>query len=130
MNIYRVRTILAEPETDNWQEWGPLEADDHWRFEFKEKIVEEKDRDYEGKRGDFGEYAKDYSSSRPGDYEIYKPEDNPGNDRFFVNCASCDREIEFGWESPNWGGRIFPVECSDFIPEKIWPKPRYLDSLH
>ena len=51
-------------------------------------------------------------------------------DKFFVNCASCDREIEFGWSQPNRGGRIFPVECSDFILGEIWPEPRYLDSWH
>ncbi len=107
LNVYRVWTILAGPDTENWQEWGPFEADHHWRFEFKEKIVEEKDRDYEVKRGDFSEYAKDNSSSRPEDYDIYEPEDNPGNDRVLVNCASCDRKIEFGWESPTGVGAYF-----------------------
>ncbi len=130
LNVYRVWTILAGPDTENWQEWGPLEADHLWHFEFREKIEEEKDRDNEVERGDFGEYAKDNSISNPEEYEIHEPEGNPGNDKFFVNCASCDREIEFGWSEPNRGGRIFPVECSDFNPEGIWPEPRYLDSWH
>ena len=73
----------------------------------------------------FREYAKDTSSSRPEEYEIYEPEENPGNDEFYVNCAGCDRAIEFGWSQPNRGGRIFPVECSDFMPGNIWPEPRY-----
>ena len=127
LTVSRVWTILAGPDTESWQEWGPLNTDHSWRFEFKEKIEKEED---EVERGDFGEYAKDNSSSRPEDYEIYEPEDNPGNDRFYVNCASCDREIEFGWELPNRGGRIFPAECSDFNPGKIWPEPRYLASWH
>ena len=127
LNVSRVWTILAGPDTEKWQEWGPLGADHFWRFEFKEKIEKEEE---EVERGDFGEYLKDDSTSKPEDYEISDPENNPGNDRFYVNCASCDREIEFGWELPNRGGRIFPVECSDFNPVGIWPEPRYLDSWH
>ena len=92
-----------------------------------EKVEEDADNqmDY---RQVFSEYAKDTSVSRLEDNEIYEPQDNPGNDMFFVNCAGCDREIEFGWSQPDRGGRIYPAECSDFIPEKIWPEPRYLDS--
>ncbi len=65
---------------------------------------------------------KDTSASRSEEYEIYEPEINPGNDKFYVNCAGCDREIEFGWSQSNRGGRIFPVECSDFIPGKYSPE--------
>ena len=97
---------------------------------FKEKIEKEKVRDDEVERGDFGKYAKDNSSSKPAEYEINEPEDNTGNDSFYVNCAGCDREIEFGWSRPDRDGGIFPMECSDFIPEEIWPEPRYLDSWH
>ena len=43
----------------------------------------------------------------------------------YVRCAGCNREIEFGWSHPERGGRIWPVECSDFNPWKSWPKPRY-----
>lgn len=130
MTVTRVWKILAGSDSESWQEWGPLEADHHWRFEFKEKIEKEKDKDNddEVERWDFGAYTKDISSSEPEEYEIYEPEYNPGNDKFYVNCASCDREIEFGWSQSNRGGCIFPVECSDFIPGKYWPEPRYLDS--
>ena len=130
LNVYRFWTILAGLDSESWQEWGSLEADHHWRFEFKEKVEEEKDRDRDDEvdRWDFPEYTKDNSSSTPEEYEIFEPESNPGNDRFYVNCANCDREIEFGWSQPNRSGLIFPVECSDFIPDGIWPEPRYLDS--
>lgn len=126
LTVYRVWKILAGPESETWQEWGALEADHTWVFKFKEKV--EKDQDAEVERGDFGEFAEDDSSSMPEDYEVFESEDNPGNDKFYVNCAGCDREIEFGWSESNRGGGIFPVECSDFIPGKIWPEPRYLDS--
>ena len=130
ITVFRSWTVLAGPASESWQEWGPLEPNHHWHFEFKKRLEKEKAEvgadDVEG--WDFAEYAKDTSSSRPEEYEIYEPEDNPGNDRFDVNCAGCDRELEFGWSQPNRGGRIFPVECSDFMPGNIWPEPRYLDS--
>jgi hypothetical protein len=136
LTVSHVWTILAGPDTESWQEWGPLEANHFWHFEFKEKIEKEEgnnnndddDDDDEVEQWDYAEYAKDDSTSRPEEYEIFEPENNPGNDTFYVNCASCDREIEFGWSEPNCGGRIYPVECSDFIPGEIWPEPRYLDS--
>jgi hypothetical protein len=126
LTVTRIWTILAGPDSESWQEWGPLDADHLWRFEFKEKI--EQNEDDEVERGDFGEYAEDDSASEPEEYETFEPESDPESDEFFVNCSNCDREIEFGWSQPNRGGRIFPVECSDFIPGEIWPEPRYLDS--
>jgi len=127
LTVTRIWNILAGPDSEGWQEWGALEADHTWRFEFKEKIEKDKEEG-DGDRWDFGEYTKDSSSSRPEEYEIFEMHNNPGNDKFYVNCASCDREIEFGWSQPDRGGGIFPVECSDFNPEGLWPEPRYLDS--
>ena len=128
LTVTRVWNILAGPDSENWQEWGPLDASHLWRFDFKEKIDTEKEKFDEVERWDFREYTKDDSTSTPEEYEIFEPKDNSGNDMYYVNCADCDREIEFGWSLPNRGGGIYPVECSDFIPGEIWPEPRYLDS--
>ncbi len=128
LTVTRVWLVLAGPDSERWQEWGQLNADHTWRFKFKEKIKKEKDKEEDDDRWDFGEYTKDNSSSKPEDYEIFESQSNPGNDKFYVNCASCDREIEFGWSHPNRGGGIFPAECSDFVPGEIWPEPRYLKS--
>jgi hypothetical protein len=43
LTVTRVWEILAGPDSETWQEWGPLEANHLWRFEFKEKI--EKNRE-------------------------------------------------------------------------------------
>jgi len=86
LNVYRVWKILAGPESETWQEWGPLEADHLWHFKFKEKI--EKDKENEPRRWNFREYTKDNSSSKPEEYQIFEQHNNPGNDRFYVNCAS------------------------------------------
>jgi len=72
LTITRAWHILASPESERWQEWGPLEANHLWHFEFKEKI--EKDEENEVNRSDyrrdFGEYAQDTSISILEDYEI------------------------------------------------------------
>jgi len=44
------------------------------------------------------------------------------NDDFYVRCAGCHREIEFGWTGAE---RIWPVECSDFDSRRCSPYPRY-----
>lgn len=147
LTVSRVWKILAGPDSETWQEWGPLEANHKWHFKFKEKIekVREFQKDHDDQedyyvqdvqnervdyRQNFGEYADDNAISEPADYEIYDPQDNQGNDMFYVNCAGCGREIEFGWSQPNRSGLIFPTECSNFNPKAIWPEPRYLDSWH
>ena len=126
LTVMRIWTILAGPDSEHWQEWGELKDNHSWQFEFKEKIEENGGDEVE--RGDFGKFAEDDSTSKPEEYEIFEPESDSESDEFYVNCAGCDREIEFGWSQPNRGGRIFPVECSDFIPGKYWPEPRYLAS--
>ena len=128
LTVARVWKVLAGLDSESWQEWGPLEANHLWCPKFKENI--QKDKEDEPRRWDFREYTKDNSSSKPEEYEIFEPHSNPGNDKFYVNCASCDREIEFGWSKPDRGGGIFPVECSDFDPKNIWPEPRYLEFWH
>jgi hypothetical protein len=126
--VTHVWSILAGPDSENWQEWGLLKANHLWRYTFKEKIDKEEDDDDEGGQGDYGEFAEDDSDSEPEEYEVFRPESDSESDEFFINCAGCDREIEFGWSKPDRGGRIFPVECTDFVPGKFWPEPRYFDS--
>ena len=128
LTVTHVWNILAGPVSEAWQEWGPLQADHLWRYDFKEKIEKGADKDEEVERGDLGEFAEDDSDSGPEVYEKPERESNPGNDEFYVNCADCDREIEFGWSRINGGGCIYPVECSGFIPGEVSPDPRYWDS--
>lgn len=128
LTVTHVWNTLAGPESENWREWGPLQKDHLWRYDDKEKIGKEEDEDNEVERGDFGEFAEDDSDSEPEEYETFEQEGDPESDEYYVNCEGCDREIEFGWSQPDRGGRIFPVECSDFAPGKFWPEPRHWDS--
>ena len=84
-------------------------------------------KEYEVMRWDFSGYTKDSSSSKSKAYKIFAQGGLPIRDKFYLNCTACNREIEFGWSQPNRGGRIYPVECSDFIPGKVWPDPKYAD---
>jgi hypothetical protein len=127
LNITHILSILAGKDSESWQEWGPLKVDHRWHYDFKEKI-EKTDDDIRAERGDFGEFAEVDSDSEPEEYEIIKQESDSDSDEYYVNCASCDREIEFGWSEIDRGGGIFPVECSDFIPDKYLPEPRYVKS--
>jgi hypothetical protein len=123
--VTHVWEILAGANSERWQEWGPLKDDHHWQYEFREKI--EDDIENEVQRGDFGDFEEDDSATEPEEYEIYEPENNRDSDEFFVNCESCDREIEFGWSKPERHGLILPAEFSDFVPTDTWPDPRYTE---
>jgi len=127
LTVTHVWNILAGPESESWREWGPLKADHLWRYDFKEKVEQDEDEEDEVERGDFGEFAEDDSDSEPEEYEEFEQESDSESDEFYVNCTGCDREIEFGWSQPDRDGRIFPVECSDFVPLQIWPDPKYVD---
>jgi len=124
--VSRVWNIEAGINSESWREWGPLNDDHHWQFEFKEKI--EKNEDDEVQRGNIGEFTEDDSDSKPEDYELSDFETDRESDKFFVNCGNCDREVEFGWTEPDRRGVIMPVEFSDFDPLESWADPKYLDA--
>ena len=125
LTVTHVWSIQAGNESESWREWGPLKDNHHWQYEYKEKV--EENVDDEAERGDFGEFQEDDSDSEPREYETYEAETNRENDKFFLHCESCDREIEFGWSQPYRNGLIFPVEFSDFDPLESWPDPKYVD---
>jgi hypothetical protein len=122
--VTHVWSVLAEANSERWQEWGPLKDNHHWLFEFKEKI--EKNEDDEVQRGDLGEFEQDESDSEPEEYEIYETETDRESDEYFVNCGNCDREVEFGWSQPDRRGLILPVEFSDFDSSECYPDPKYV----
>ena len=126
LTVIHIWTVLAGPDTESYREWGPLEGDHLWRFDFKERVEKKEEKEVE--QGDIGKFTNDDFDSEPEDYEIFENENDPESDEFYVNCSSCDREIEFGWSNSDRGGRIFPVECSDFIPGTTWPELRYWES--
>jgi hypothetical protein len=125
VTLMHVWNILADLDSEQWQEWGPLKDNHHWQYEFKEKL-DENEGD-EPQLGYLSEFAEDDSDSNPEDYEVFEPKTNQEDDEFFVNCGNYDKEIEFGWSEPDCHGLIFPVEFSDFIPNECWPDPKYVE---
>ena len=128
LTVTHVWSILAGTDSESWQEWGPLEADHHWHYDCKEKIENKEDEEGEVERGDFSDFAEDDSDSEPEEYEIIEQESDSESDDFYVNCAGCDREIEFGWSQLDRHGLIFPVEFLDFDPLETWPDPKYVSA--
>ena len=126
LTVTHVWSILAGEKSERWQEWGPLKDNHHWQYEFKEKI--EENAGDEVQEGSFSEFAEDDSESEPEEFEIFETQTDPESDEFFVNCESCDREIEFGWSQPDRRGLILPVEFSDFNPAESWPDSKYTDT--
>jgi hypothetical protein len=124
--VSHVWKLLNGEESESWQEWGPLKDNHHWLYEFKEKVGEGPEEEVQ--RGDFGEYQENDSATDPEAYEFHEVETNREDDEYFVNCADCDREIEFGWSKPDRRGLIWPVEFSDFDPTVCWADPKYADS--
>lgn len=126
LTVIHIWSILAGEDSEQWQEWGPLEPGHLWHYDYKEKI-EKADEDIEVERGDFGEFAEDDSDSEPREYEVLEQKSDPEGDEFYVNCSDCDREIEFGWSRLDRRGLIMPVELSDFDPLECWPDPKYVN---
>ncbi len=65
-----------------------------------------------------------------GEFEVHEldPLDiEVGDVEFYVVCASCGREIEFGWTYSGRDALIWPVECSDFGHRNCIPEQRYRD---
>ncbi len=124
LTVSHMWSILAGNDSETWQEWGPLEANHLWHYDFKEKI-EKTDEENEVERGDFSEFAEDDSDSEPEEYEMIEKESDSDADEYYVNCAGCDREIEFAWSQLDQRGLILPVEVSGFDPLGCWPDPKY-----
>jgi hypothetical protein len=61
LTVTRIWTILAGQVSERWQEWGPLEADHHWHYEYKENGEKKPYKEVE--RGNFGEFTDDASAS-------------------------------------------------------------------
>jgi hypothetical protein len=129
LTVSRIWLTLAGSEIERWQESGPLKTNHLWSFKLRKKIEKEIDSNKkdEVKRWDFSENTKNNSSYKLEEYKTFALRGYPIGDKFYVNCAGCDREIEFGWSQPNRGGRIYPVECSDFISKEVWPDPKYVE---
>jgi hypothetical protein len=76
-------------------------------------------------------YGKGTWSGEEDDLTEEPVEDEAGLE-FWVRCWDCDREIPFAWTEKGLdgkgAGRIWPVECTDYDPDRTWLDPRYRKS--
>lgn len=109
-----------------YSEEGLLDELHHWEFD-KEKYEEDEEEieDISFKVC----CQKCFEKANDDDWEIeekiIEEEDGEDSSEIYVICATCQKEIEFGWSHPGQGGRIWPAECADFNPGLTWPEPRY-----
>lgn len=107
------------------KEGGPLDESHQWKTvaDFSESDVEEHEE------SDPEEEVYCPSCCGDADPEDWDTEEKTEEEdsECYVRCAGCGREIEFGWSHQGRGGRIWPVETSDFNPWKSWPEARYVE---
>ncbi len=99
-----------------------------------EETVEEYQEGVEDEKPQIGDFRVSiycrYCYDPLGEFEVREidPLDiEVGDVEFYVICARCGKEIEFGWTYSGRDSFIWPVECSDFDPQKCAPEPRYRD---
>ncbi len=108
-----------------YQSVGTLHESHHYTLEETDKIEKIATRNQE-----FDIFCPDcFNEASEGDLQVEARKESQEEDvAYYVRCAQCGREIEFGWSEPNrGGGLIWPVESVDFQPENIWPEPRFAD---
>ena len=107
------------------QEWGGLEVDHHVERQcscaVQDEESEEQDREVSCRSC--------FDDAEPDDWttDIQEWETIDNSDYFELKCDSCGHEIEFGWSHSGRGGRIWPVESSDFNPRKSFPEERFVE---
>ncbi|MBI4492477.1 MAG: hypothetical protein HY690_06760 [Chloroflexi bacterium] len=106
-----------------YHEWGLLDERHQWTYEESEEVAgaqKQEDRSQVFCSGCLEGIPADAWETSAG-----APRVSDDSHEFYVHCDGCEREIEFGWSYPERGGRIWPVECTDFNPSACWPEPRY-----
>ncbi len=108
-----------------YQSAGPLREDHSFTLDETAKIT-----DLPKESREFDIFCQDcYNQAEEEELkvEVHTLENEEEEVNFFVRCAGCGREIEFGWSEPGRGELIWPVESVDFLPQYLWPEPRYFD---
>jgi hypothetical protein len=125
-DVGKLAAVIRYKKIDRYKCWGPLDEDHRFIKEEDELIETYEDKDDE-------KICEDcHKASEKEDWFYYEESDDfddaNGEIEYYVYCAGCGREIEFGWSHPDRGGRVWPVECEDFNPWKSWPEPRFKES--
>jgi hypothetical protein len=107
------------------EDYGYLDQNHQWEFVSRNNLIDRKELDTDmqlqcGKCFIIYEIDKKKWKTKFRKRELLEE-----SVKFHVSCGGCGHEIEFGWSEPNRAGHIWPVECIDFNPTKVWPEPRF-----
>lgn len=120
--IAAIQSFLVEK---HYEDYGYLDSKHQWEFVHRNNLIDrmELDTNFQLECSEcFVIYAID---RQKWNIQVENRELSEESIEFHVSCGGCGHEIEFGWSHPNRAGRIWPVECIDFDPEKVWPEPRF-----
>ncbi|MFC2168355.1 hypothetical protein ACFLRW_05160 [Acidobacteriota bacterium] len=112
----------------HFEDYGYLDKNHQWEFVHRNNLIDRKevDTNLELKCGKcFILYEID---RKKWNTQVEKLELSEESVEFHVSCGGCGHELEFGWSQPDRIGEIWPVECADFDPKKVWPEPRFREN--
>jgi hypothetical protein len=105
--------------------WGYLDDSHHW--DFPPDNVEELDQ-WTDDEESLAVYCPDCHQHIRDDPDVWPAKitnTREDDERWAMRCAGCRREIPFGWSHPSRVGRIWPVECDDYVEGLSWIEPRW-----
>ncbi len=111
-----------------YEDYGYLDQDHQWEFIHRNNLIDRKEVETNFQlqcSKCFIIYAID---KRKWKTLIENRELSEESVEFHVSCGGCGHEIEFGWSHADRAGLIWPVECNDFDPDKVWPEPRFRET--
>jgi len=111
-----------------YEDHGYLDNEHNWDFKNKNKIIERNEIEQDIQLNCGKCYLIYELDNRKWKIERQRKELIEKSVEFSVYCGGCGREMEFGWSESERTGRIWPVECIDFDPQRVWPEPRFREN--
>lgn len=120
--IAAIQSFFVEKQ---YEDYGYIDQKHQWEFVHRNNLIDRKEVETDFQMLCIKCFIIYEIDRRKWTAQIEKRELSEESVEFHVSCGGCGHEIEFGWSKPNRAGRIWPVECIDFDPEKVWPEPRF-----
>ena len=109
----------------HFEDYGYLDEKHQWQFVHKNNLIDRKEVDTDFDLQCSKCYIIYEIDRKRWTTKVERQDLSEESVEFHVSCGGCGHEIEFGWSEPDRAGQIWPVECIDFDPEKVWPEPRF-----
>jgi len=120
-----IKSFFAEK---HYEDYGYLDQKHQWEFVHRNNLIDRNEVDINLQMKCIKCFVIYEIDRQKWTTQIEKRELSEESIEFHVSCGGCGHEIEFGWSEPDRAGQIWPVECNDFNPEKVWPEPRFRET--